>query len=453
MADNVTLPGAGVVVGADEVTIGAVLQQVQRVKLVDGTDGGTGLIPGDATNGLQVNVARGTVSTNNSTTSTLLAAATFTGTGEDVTNYSSINVTVIASHVSATDGLSIQQSTDNSNWDITDTYTIPATTGKTYLVPRQARYLRVVYTNGGTNQSSFRLQTILNRDSARGSSNRAGDAYTNETDLDQNQVFLMGYNGTTWDRLRTTGTGVLTVSAAQATGSNLHTVVDSGTVTTVTTLTGTTTLTPGTGAANLGKAEDSAATDGDVGVLTLGVRRDTPTSDVSAAGDYASFQVSKLGAQWVLSAAPFAVQVTSGGLTTATTAYTTGDQVGTQFTVANAALATGGGGYIEAAWVNDETAIVGNLRLWVFNASVTPASDNAAFSISDADAEKLACPPIELGPALSAGLSNTPYWIGSMPFVASATSLFVLIQTLSGHTFFGATTSLKLNLLIARTPA
>lgn len=54
MADNVTLPGTGVVIGADEVTIGAVPQQVQRMKLVDGTEGGTDLIPGTAARGLAV---------------------------------------------------------------------------------------------------------------------------------------------------------------------------------------------------------------------------------------------------------------------------------------------------------------------------------------------------------------------------------------------------------------
>lgn len=47
MADNVTIKdasGANVVTGTDEVTIGGVLQQVQRMKLVDGSDGGTSLI-------------------------------------------------------------------------------------------------------------------------------------------------------------------------------------------------------------------------------------------------------------------------------------------------------------------------------------------------------------------------------------------------------------------------
>lgn len=55
MADTVEItPGSGAVVGTDEVTIGGSLQHVQRVKLVDGTDGGTDLLPGTAARGLSV---------------------------------------------------------------------------------------------------------------------------------------------------------------------------------------------------------------------------------------------------------------------------------------------------------------------------------------------------------------------------------------------------------------
>lgn len=179
-----------------------------------GTDGDYVPFTTDATGALRIDM-NGTVSSNNSTTVALAGGATFTGTSDDAINYNEIRISVIASHASATDGLSLQQSSDNTNWDITDTYTIPAATGKTYSVPRQARYFRLVYTNGATLQTSFRLQTILNRVGARVSSQRAGDAYTNETDLEQNQVFGMLYNESTWDRQReianainTVGTGI-----------------------------------------------------------------------------------------------------------------------------------------------------------------------------------------------------------------------------------------------------
>lgn len=53
---------------------------------------------------------------------------------------------------------------------------------------------------------------------------------------------------------------------------------------------------PGTGASNLGKAEDAAHTSADVGVMSLGVRRDANTSLVDTDGDYAPFQIDANGA-------------------------------------------------------------------------------------------------------------------------------------------------------------
>lgn len=200
-----------------------------------GSDGDYIPLATDSTGALRVDL-NGTISTNNSTTSVLAGNAAFTGTSEDALNYNEIRISVISSHVSATDGLSIQQSEDNTNWDFTDTYTIPAATGKTYSIPRQARYFRIVYTNGATLQTSFRLQTIMNRLGARVSSQRPNDGYSNETDLEQSQSFNMGYNGATWDRLRTVGTGILSTSTVLTAGSAVigHVITDSGSTTAVT---------------------------------------------------------------------------------------------------------------------------------------------------------------------------------------------------------------------------
>lgn len=138
----------------------------------------------------------------NSSTATLGISGVYTGTGEDVLNFSEMRVSVISNVASATDGFSIQQSSNNVNWDIVDNYTVSANEAKTIVVPRQARYFRVVYTNGGTGQGSFRLQSILNRTATAPSSQRPSDAYSNEVDLVQSQVFNMVYNGTTHDRMR-----------------------------------------------------------------------------------------------------------------------------------------------------------------------------------------------------------------------------------------------------------
>lgn len=144
------------------------------------------------------------VSALNSSTAVLANGAVFTALAEDVTNYASITVSVFADQISATDGLSIQQSSDGSNWDMTDVYSIPASTGKTFSVQPISRYFRVVYTNGTTLQGSFRLSTVLHAVSSQPSSQRSSDAYTNETDLQQFWGFLSAYNGSTWDRLRNT---------------------------------------------------------------------------------------------------------------------------------------------------------------------------------------------------------------------------------------------------------
>lgn len=57
-----------------------------------------------------------------------------------------------------------------------------------------------------------------------------------------------------------------------------------------------TSLVPGTGATNLGKAEDAAHTSGDVGVMALAVRNDDLAALAGADGDYAPLQVTQNGA-------------------------------------------------------------------------------------------------------------------------------------------------------------
>ena len=52
---------------------------------------------------------------------------------------------------------------------------------------------------------------------------------------------------------------------------------------------------PGTGATNLGKAEDDAAASGDVGIALLTKRQDTPTADTSLDGDYQHAKSSSTG--------------------------------------------------------------------------------------------------------------------------------------------------------------
>lgn len=163
------------------------------------------------------------VDANNSTAATLLSGAVFTGVATDVSRYTTVNVAVFADQVSATNGLSMQQSSDGTNWDVTDTYTVPITSagnGKTYRVQVASKWFRVVYTNGGTNQGAFRLQSVLKTADAANSV-RPQDAYSNENDMGQTEAFDMVFNGTTWDRLTDPNLVARLVSAAASVNATL----------------------------------------------------------------------------------------------------------------------------------------------------------------------------------------------------------------------------------------
>lgn len=196
MADN-TLQGGSDLIATDD--IGGVKHPLVKIEF------------GAADSATQVSAAaplpvvaltNAVVSTANSSTTNIAGSGNFTGTAEDVSDYSSIVVSVFSSHVGATDGLSLQQSPDGTNWDQVDAFTVPAVTGKTFSAPVQAKFFRVVYTNAGTLTTSFRLQTIFGKQPKKGSSARPQDARPNDNDFEEVLAFNMAFNGTTWDRVR-----------------------------------------------------------------------------------------------------------------------------------------------------------------------------------------------------------------------------------------------------------
>jgi hypothetical protein len=100
------------------------------------------------------------------------------------------------------------------------------------------------------------------------------------------------------------GTGVQRITLASDSTGNVATIGTS--------------VTPGTSAAHLGKAEDAAASSGDTGVFILGVRRDTPTASSSASGDYNEIALGSAG-EIIAQQAPLAAHVVGTASTTATT--------------------------------------------------------------------------------------------------------------------------------------
>jgi len=113
----------------------------------------------------------GEVSTNNSTTDTLSGGATFTGVGEDVSKFSSVSVSWTSDVASADGGLSMEFSTDNTNWDrqipvTSASDSLQVNNGGVHRLSIIAQFFRIVYTNGSGAQSSFRLQTLFHSDNS-----------------------------------------------------------------------------------------------------------------------------------------------------------------------------------------------------------------------------------------------------------------------------------------------
>lgn len=107
----------------------------------------------------------GKIEPGNSSQLPLSPGGVFTGQPFDVSGFGIVFVSVFSDTESAEDGLSIQQSIDGVNWDHSDDFSIPANTGKNFSINPHAQFMRVVYTNGASLQTVFRLQTIAKANS------------------------------------------------------------------------------------------------------------------------------------------------------------------------------------------------------------------------------------------------------------------------------------------------
>ena len=205
-----TLPSTGAAVAVDLISA----ENHQLMKMEYGAAGSATQV--SAANPLPTRLLNNSlVSTANSSVVNLAANAVFTGAAEDVSEFSTIVVGVFSSATSATDGLSIQQSPDGTNWDQVDLFTVPATTGKSFSAGVQAQFFRIVYTNGATTTTSFRLQTIHCRQMKKHSSVRPQDGRSNDNDVEETASFMLGYNGASWDRLRSSVANGLVVDVSR----------------------------------------------------------------------------------------------------------------------------------------------------------------------------------------------------------------------------------------------
>ena len=155
MSNNTDLnPGSGgdVIRTVDESGV-----KTQAVALM-GTKADGSLAYLQTNSGGGVSVTNGFVSTLNSTAVALAGSATFTGTGEDVSAYSSI-VTSCKTNLAGT--LYMEFSTDNTNWDSSLSFDVAASANEVHRLSVSKQYFRARFTNAsGSAQSYLRLQTI-----------------------------------------------------------------------------------------------------------------------------------------------------------------------------------------------------------------------------------------------------------------------------------------------------
>ncbi len=153
----------------------------------------------------------------------------------------------------------------------------------------------------------------------------------------------------------------------------------------------------------LPKAEDAAAVSGDVGIPILGVRRDTAASSSTTDGDYSTFNFDSTGHLWAKSAIDQTTpgttdRVTVGGLTLIdvtltldTSAYASGDLLADTQAVASAVRVNDGKGILHSVTIIDEDDQGVAMDIYFLSANNTLGSENAAPSISDANARDILC--------------------------------------------------------------
>jgi hypothetical protein len=134
----------------------------------------------------------GHVCDNNSSKALLGIGGVFAGSWEDNIDFGTIIIGIKADQDSATDGLTIQWSSDGVTVHDDDHYTILANNGKTFTFQPVRRYFRIQYTNGGVAQGFFDLETTMRRYYIKPSSHRIQDKIVTEDDAELMKSVITG---------------------------------------------------------------------------------------------------------------------------------------------------------------------------------------------------------------------------------------------------------------------
>lgn len=172
-----------------------------------------------------------------------------------------------------------------------------------------------------------------------------------------------------------------------------------------------------------------------------------PTTNISAnGGDVATgnpLPITVVSNQAPINVSDATVNVTVSVTLTVGATYATGDFVGTTSTpisFANAVRTSGGSATIRSITISDPAAsTAAALELWLFNATVTPPADSAAWNLSDADGLK--CVGVIPIPTTAQFVSSATgvMHVGALglQFHCAATTLFGALVTRGSPTYTG----------------
>lgn len=269
----------GAFFGVDTVVASGGDAQIPYCKLMSATDASTELIGGTAANGLQVDVTRvsGSVAVTNAGLTELAAA---------------INGNVLDINIAAQAGaLNVAQS---GTWNIGTVTVVSAVTAITNALPAGTNAIGKLAANSGVDIGDIDVTSILpgvaatNLGKAEDAAHASGDVGVMALSVRQDAAAALAGTDADYQPLITDASGRLHVNVGNTINVASHAVTNAGTFA----------VQIAAGAAAVGKAEDVASADADVGVPAMAVRKATPANTSGTDGDYEMLQMSA-GRLWV----------------------------------------------------------------------------------------------------------------------------------------------------------
>jgi hypothetical protein len=148
----------------------------------------------------------GTLSVNNSSTVQLSAGAYFTGVSDDLINCAEVSISIYTDVPSTAGGIWVYWSNDNLNFQVRDSYDLPAGGWMLKNIAPKMRYMYVVYRNGILDQNFFAMVVTLRKNATANTDtvdalNTLNDTYSAITQSDGNKLQMRSHDNLTHDLL------------------------------------------------------------------------------------------------------------------------------------------------------------------------------------------------------------------------------------------------------------